>query len=52
MSFSDTAGDDIASCFLSQNKFMFVSWSELVIAIQDYCSSHLDTTVKPWKLPS
>ena len=47
MSFSDTAGDNIASCLLSQNEFVFESWSELVIAIQDYCSPHLATRVKP-----
>jgi hypothetical protein len=46
MSFSDTAGDNRASCSLSQNEFTFESWPELVIANQDYGSPHLDTAAK------
>jgi len=52
MCFSDTPGDNTASCLLLQNEFMFESWPELVIAIQFYCSLHLATTVKPLELTS
>lgn len=52
MSFSNREGDNIASCSLSENEFMFESWPELDIAIQDYGSHHLDATVKPRRLPS